>query len=243
MIGIIGGSSLKSLKQMVIQKKEVVRTPFGIPSSPIILGTLFGAPIAFLARHGVQHTIPPHLINYRANIWALHHVGCQEIYAFSAMCSINDNISVKDIVIPDQLIDYTWDRKSTFFNSQIETVQYTEFLEPYSSQARQKLIHAASEQSQPYHDNATYAITQGPRYETRAEIERYQRDGCHVIGMTGMPEASLAQEIQADYAVCGLVTNVNTGNQQISHREIIANLNQTDQVFDGLLSALLTQPA
>lgn len=207
MIGIIGGTCLQQLAGFSVAKKEVIRTPFGIPSAPVIMGELQGKRIAFLARHGMQHTIPPHLINYRANIWALHHIGCKEVFAFSAMCSISSDINVGDVVIPDQLIDYTWDRKATFFNSQIDTVHYTEFAEPYDAQCREALIQSAKKQDYRFSGQVTYGITQGPRYETRAEIRRYQNDGCQVLGMTGMPEAALAQEIQLDYAVCGIVTN------------------------------------
>lgn len=207
MIGIIGGSSLQQLNELIVTQKSVIRTPFGVPSAPMIIGTINGHEVAFLARHGLQHTIPPHLINYRANIWALHHVGCQEVFAFSAMCSISTDIFIDDIVIPDQLIDYTWDRKSTFFNSQIDTIQYTEFSTPYAENSRDKLIAVGKQIDTRIISKATYGITQGPRYETRAEIKRYQNDGCDLLGMTGMPEAALAQEIQLDYAVCGLVTN------------------------------------
>lgn len=206
MIGIIGGSSLQAISALENPKKSVVRTPFGIPSAPLIAGKLKDQEVVFLARHGLQHTIPPHVINYRANIWALHHYGCDEIFAFSAMCSIVDDIAVGDIVIPDQLIDYTWDRVSTFFNSQIDSVKYTEFFEPYAAESREKLIHTAKRCGIHYTAEATYAVTQGPRYETKAEAQRYRNDGCHLLGMTGMPEAALAQEIEMSYAVCGLVT-------------------------------------
>lgn len=238
MIGIIGGSSLKHLDALQIEKKEVIRTPFGIPSAPLILGTLHGQPIVFLARHGLQHTIPPHLINYRANMWALHHIGCKEVLAFSAMCSISADIKIGDMVIPDQLIDYTWDREATFFNSQVDHIQYTEFADPYAETSRQKLITAANRYQKQYHEQATYGVTQGPRYETRAEIRRYQNDGCNLLGMTGMPEAILAQEIQIKYAVCGLVTNINTGKRQSPSDEIGDNVQTANEVFQGFLATL-----
>lgn len=239
MIGIIGGTSLQQLSDLVIDKKSVIRTPFGIPSAPIISGSLNGHQVVFLARHGVQHTIPPHLINYRANIWALHHVGCNEILAFSAMCSISESINVGQVVIPDQLIDYTWDRKTTFFNSQIDSIQYTEFAYPYAEASRQKLIAVAKNQPCGYVEKATYGVTQGPRYETRAEVKRYQNDGCDLLGMTGMPEAALAQEIGMDYAVCGLVTN-NTSVDAEHRQQTACDSRDKHSVFEDFLRQLLS---
>lgn len=242
MIGIIGGSSLQTLHGLKIERKAVVRTPFGTPSAPVIYGSLNGHSLAFLARHGLQHTIPPHLINYRANIWALRHIGCQDIFAFSAMCSITADIKVGEIVIPDQLIDYTWNRQSTFFNSQIDTVHYTEFDQPYAESTRQRLIAIAKQQDCGYQDSATYGITQGPRYETKAEIRRYRNDGCHLVGMTGMPEASLAQETNLNYAVCGLVTKQYTGDaptQRLSKKS--THSGNTAETFSTFLTQLLNQ--
>lgn len=236
MIGIIGGTSLQQISDLIITEKSVIRTPFGIPSAPMVRGSLHGHEVTFLPRHGVQHTIPPHMINYRANIWALHHIGCQEVFAFSAMCSISPDINVGQIVIPNQLIDYTWDRKATFFNSQIDTIQYTEFSEPYSTSSREKLIQVAKQQTCGYADNATYGVTQGPRYETRAEVRRYQNDGCDLLGMTGMPEAALAQEIGLDYAVCGLVT---TSNAEQRNREPLPHTSSDkNTVFERFLLQL-----
>lgn len=240
MIGIIGGSSLQTLHGLTIERKAVVRTPFGIPSAPVIFGSLNGHSLAFLARHGLQHTIPPHLINYRANIWALRDVGCEEVFAFSAMCSIVPSISTGEIIIPDQLIDYTWNRQATFFNSQIETVKYTEFGEPYAESTRQKLITIAEKQTCGHQATATYGVTQGPRYETKAEIRRYRNDGCHLVGMTGMPEAALAQEAGLDYAVCGLVTKQFTGEQSIQRlRDSGCHSGNTSDTFSAFLTELL----
>ncbi len=215
MIGLIGGSNLHLIDALVSPKKSVIRTPFGIPSAPLISGTLNGREVVFLARHGLQHTIPPHIINYRANIWALHHLGCQEVLAFSSMCSIDENMQVGQFVVPDQLIDYTWNRASTFFDSHLESVQYTEFSQPYSATSRAKLIDALQAIGSDYHDQATYGITQGPRYETRAEVQRYRNDGCHLLGMTGMPEAALAQEVNMCFAVCGLITKKVSSTQML----------------------------
>ncbi len=237
MIGIIGGSSLNlhALNQLKNPKKSVVRTPFGTPSAPLISGTINGHDVVFLARHGLQHNIAPHVINYRANIWALHHFGCHSVYAFSALCSIDANFRVGDIVIPDQLIDYTWNRDSTFFDYHLDSVQYTEFAEPYSDTLRAKLLTAAETQADAYHSKATYGITQGPRYETRAEVRRYHNDGCHLLGMTGMPEAALAQEVSMDFAVCGLVTKAVFPETQ---PERLTDTHPANQAFLGCLSGL-----
>lgn len=239
MIGIIGGTNLQYINDLKLKKKEVIRTPFGIPSAPVIRGELHGQSIAFLARHGLQHTIPPHLINYRANIWALHHIGCKTLFAFSGMCSISPEMNLGDIIIPNQLIDYTWNRQSTFFDSQIETVRYTEFAEPYAAASREKLIATAKQQACSYIDKATYGVTQGPRYETRAEIRRYQNDGCDLLGMTGMPEASLAQEMQINYAVCGLVTHSNLSDKPRSSASGNCQFKSTSEVFQNFLSNML----
>lgn len=208
MIGIIGGSKVRLPDNFKIVSKKVIRTPFGIPSAPVIFAKAGQEDVIFLARHGLQHTIAPHNINYRANIWALHHIGCHSVMAFSAMFSVNDRYQEGDTVIPHQLIDYTWSRQATFFDTKMGHVQYTEFLNPYSESLRQVLNSAAKNVSNSHHDQAIYGITQGPRYETHAEINRYIQDGCQVMGMTGMPEASLAQEIQLKFAICGIVTNV-----------------------------------
>ncbi|MGY0399890.1 MAG: S-methyl-5'-thioinosine phosphorylase [Ostreibacterium sp.] len=239
MIGIISGSGLQVPKNLKIKQKTIIRTPFGIPSAPLICGTLYGQEVAFLTRHGLQNTIPPHLVNYCANIWVLHHIGCKEIIAFSLMCSISPEIKMGHIAIPDQLIDYTWDRKSTFFNSQIDTVKYTEFAEPYAVGTRKKLIKAVSKQSCGFTDEGIYGITQGPRYETRAEIRRYQRDGCVLLGMTGMPEAALAQEIQIDYAVCGLVTN-SSEERSSERKKTDGHFGNANEMFEPILRALLS---
>lgn len=219
MIGIIGGSSLQQLHLLEKPQKSIIRTPFGIPSAPLISGEINGQKVVFLARHGLQHTIPPHIINYRANIWALHHIGCKEILAFSGMFNISSAIVLGDVVIPDQLIDYTWNRAATFFDSPIENVQYTEFAEPYSANSRAKLIAACQKQELVNHSVVTYGVTQGPRYETLAEIQRYRNDGCHLLGMTGMPEAALAQEVGIDYAVCGLVTKSVSASGDMERQE------------------------
>lgn len=240
MIGIIGGSSLRALTNLDNPKRSVIRTPFGIPSAPLITGKINGHDVVFLARHGLQHTIPPHIINYRANIWALHHVGCREVFAFSAMCSIVDDLALKHVVIPDQLIDYTWNRASTFFDTQNDSIKYTEFSEPYAASSREKLIKTTQQQQQlKYADSATYGITQGPRYETRAEIQRYRNNGCHLLGMTGMPEAALAQEIGIDYAVCGLITKqIKESGEILRLPDDISQHDKSDKTFSVFLQHL-----
>ncbi len=238
MIGVIGGSKVRLPDSFKVIRKEVIRTPFGIPSAPVIFAKVDGVDVVFLARHGLQHTIAPHNINYRANIWALHHIGCDSVIAFSAMFAVDEKFEEGDTVIPHQLIDYTWSRQSTFFDTKIGHVQYTEFLNPYSDSLRQTLNSATQKVSERHHTQAIYGITQGPRYETHAEIDRYIQDGCQVLGMTGMPEASLAQEIQLRFATCGIVTNTYTAKKtgNTPTRSVTSkNLDNSDQIVDNII--------
>ena len=202
MLAIIGGSSLTKLPELSITDRKIVRTPYGLASSPVLSGKLGSQDIIFLARHGFAHTVAPHEINYRANIWALHSIGAEYIVAVSSVISINDRF---ELVLPDDLIDYTYGRKDTFFEGQEEPVVHTDFLEPYSAGLREKIAEHAQQHQMPLYTQAVYGCLQGPRWPTRAEIQRYRRDGVDVLGMTGMPEAVLARELGMKYAhFCGI---------------------------------------
>lgn len=211
MLAIIGGSGLTQLANLDVSHREVVRTPFGEPSGAITFGQICGREVAFLARHGYGHTIPPHEVNYRANIWALYGSVALGIISVASVGSIRSDLKPGDIVVPHQIIDYTWGRKSTYHEGQDCTVTHIDFTDPYDRLLRQKLIDAAGEVGIPVSASSVYAATQGPRLETAAEINRLERDGADLVGMTGMPEAALARELGVPYAAINVVANYAAG--------------------------------
>ncbi|HEC25895.1 MAG TPA: S-methyl-5'-thioinosine phosphorylase [Gammaproteobacteria bacterium] len=210
-LAIIGGSGLTSLAHLEITKREVSRTPYGELSGPLIYGNLNGQEVVFLARHGYAHTIPPHLVNYRANLWALKEAGISHIIAVAAVGGIPEKFVPTSIVFPDQIIDYTYSRAHTIFDEDHLTVTHIDFTEPYCEELRTVLIDAATRADIAVIPEATYAATQGPRFETAAEIDRLERDGAHVVGMTGMPETVLARELGLCYATIAVVANAAAG--------------------------------
>jgi len=243
-IAIIGGTGLTSLTSLTVIRREMVRTPYGEPSGPVTHGVLCDQDVVFLARHGYGHTIPPHDINYRANIWALKSIGVEQVFAIASVGGIRDDLVPGKLVIPDQLIDYTWSRHNTFFDRNESGVTHIDFTWPYCEQLRQDLIKASERAKLDVSDTATYAATQGPRLETAAEINRLERDGCDIVGMTGMPEAALARELGLCYATCAVVANKAAGrsNAEITMNEIEANLDAGMEKVIRLTEALLTAP-
>lgn len=210
-IAIIGGTGLTSLHGLEISGKENIQSEYGEASGPITRGSLSGKEILFLPRHGYDHTIPPHKVNYRANIAVLKQAGAEFIIAVNAVGGITNEMQAGQIVIPDQIIDYTWSREHTFFNGGSEGVEHVDFTYPYCESLRASLITAGQQAGIELVDYGTYAATQGPRLETPAEINRLERDGCHIVGMTGMPEAALAREIDLCYASVSVVANMGAG--------------------------------
>jgi len=210
-LAIIGGSGLTQLENLVITDRHVTRTPFGEPSGALIYGTVGGNEVIFLARHGHGHTIPPHVVNYRANLWALHEAGVQSVIAVAAVGAIDRTLKPSDLVLPDQIIDYTYARAHTFFEGQNEPVTHVDFTQPYCEDLRGELASAAEAAGIPLGSRATYAATQGPRFESVAEIDRLERDGAHIVGMTGMPEAALARELGLCYATVAVIANPAAG--------------------------------
>ena len=211
MLAVIGGSGLSQLANLDVSHREVVRTPYGDPSGAVTFGQICGRPVAFLARHGYGHSIPPHEVNYRANIWALWKRGALGIISVASVGSIRADLKPGDVVIPNQIIDYTWGRKSTYYEGEDCSVTHIDFTEPYDHVLREQLISAAKMVNIPVSDSAVYATTQGPRLETAAEINRFERDGAHIVGMTGMPEAALARELGVPYAAISVVANYAAG--------------------------------
>jgi 5'-methylthioinosine phosphorylase len=210
-LAIIGGSGLGRLQGLEKGRSEVVHTPYGDTSGELVFGKLHGHDVAFLARHGPGHTIPPHRINYRANLWSLKNSGARQIIAVCAVGGIREDMQAGSIIIPDQIIDYTWSREHTLFDEDLASVTHIDFTEPYSRELRSVLIDSARDAGVDVISSGTYGATQGPRLETAAEINRMENDGCHMVGMTGMPEAALARELGLSYAVCAVSANLAAG--------------------------------
>jgi 5'-methylthioadenosine phosphorylase len=211
MIAVIGGSGLTQLANLEITHRKIVRTPYGEPSGPLTFGHMGKQEVVFLARHGYGHTLAPHEINYRANMWAIH---AQEVTGVIAVCTVGGiaaPLAAGTITVPDQIIDYTWGRPSTYFEGAEQPVTHIDFTYPYSEGLRRLAIAAARDAGVPVVDGGTYAATQGPRLETKAEIDRLERDGATMVGMTGMPEAALARELIMDYAHLAVVVNPAAG--------------------------------
>lgn len=221
-LAVIGGTGLSKLVNLECVHKRVVKTPYGEPSSPITFGELNGVDVVFMARHGYGHNIPPHRINYRANMWALKDVGVTDVVAIAAVGGINRSMPPASLVLPDQLIDYTWGRTSTYFEDDLEQVTHIDFTTPYSVSLREKIKRAMYQTDIAVLDRAVYGCMQGPRLETAAEIKKLERDGCDLVGMTGMPEAALARELELNYACCALVVNWAAGLEggEISMQDI-----------------------
>lgn len=208
MLAIIGGSGLTELSNLQISRREVVRTPYGDPSSVLSFGRIGCRDVVFLARHGHGHTIPPHLVNYQANIWALtKSANVEGIVSVASVGSIRGDLNPGVVVVPHQIIDYTWGRKHTYEEGGDGQVGHVDFTEPYDGPLRAGLLAASASAGEAVADGAVYAATQGPRLETAAEINMLERDGADIVGMTGMPEASLARELGMPYAAICVVAN------------------------------------
>jgi 5'-methylthioinosine phosphorylase len=211
MIAIIGGSGLTRLANLEITHRQIVRTPYGEPSGPLTFGRIGTTEAVFLARHGYGHTLAPHEINYRANLWALQSKGVTDVIAVCTVGGIAPELAAGTVAVPDQIIDYTWGRPSTFFEGAEQPVTHVDFTHPYTEALRREVMAAAREVDLPLVDGGTYAAVQGPRLETKAEIDRLERDGATMVGMTGMPEAALARELGLAYAALAVVVNPAAG--------------------------------
>jgi 5'-methylthioinosine phosphorylase len=211
MLAIIGGSGLTKLANLEVGRRKVARTPYGDPSGPVTFGRIGSNEVLFLARHGYGHTIAPHEVNYRANLWALKQAGADSVVSVASVGGIRNDIWPGAIVLPHQVIDYTWGRASTYFEGPGTPVNHIDFTEPYSRELRAQLLKAAAACGERVTDGGVYAATQGPRLESAAEINRLERDGADVVGMTGMPEAALAREISLQYAAIAVVANYAAG--------------------------------
>jgi 5'-methylthioadenosine phosphorylase len=231
MLAIIGGSGLSQLASLEVTQRKVVRTPYGEPSGALTFGKLGSRGVIFLARHGYGHTIAPHQVNYRANIWALKEQAVEGVISVASVGGIRREFGPGTLVLPDQILDYTWGRRSTFFEGPGNPVTHIDFTEPYSAALRVKIVAAAGACEEALVARGVYAATQGPRLETVAEINRLERDGADMVGMTGMPEAALAREAGLEYAAIAVVANHAAGRGESAHgvelKRIEAVLEQT----------------
>lgn len=238
-IAVIGGTGLSRLKDLEVVDRRVVATPYGEPSAPLVLGRLGGGQAWFLPRHGSGHSIPPHAVNYRANIWALKNLGVERVIAVNAVGGIGEGRPPRSLSVPDQLIDYTWGRDHTFFDGADRQVQHIDFTMPYDEGVRGLLIAAGHGAGLAVSDGGTYGATQGPRLETAAEIRRLARDGCDLVGMTGMPEAALAREAGLAYACLAVVVNFAAGESESIHGELAEHVEAAMEAVRTLLEHLV----
>ncbi|HYL25103.1 MAG TPA: S-methyl-5'-thioinosine phosphorylase [Burkholderiales bacterium] len=216
MLAIIGGSGLNQLG-MAITEPKAARTPYGEPSGPLVFGRIAKRDVVFLARHGEGHRFAPHEVNYRANLRALKDAGALEVLSVATVGGIRAALVPGTLVLPDQIIDYTWGRQATYHEGPGAEVSHIDFTEPYSQGLRNRIRRAARACGEKLVESGVYAATQGPRLETAAEINRLERDGADIVGMTAMPEAALAREIGLEYAAIAVVANYAAGRGDAKH--------------------------
>ena len=245
-LAVIGGTGVYALGQLADVENHLPETPYGTPSGPIRVGTYAGRRVAFLARHGEGHSIPPHRINYRANLAALKAIGATRVLALNTVGGIGERFGPRVLACPDQLIDYTWGRISTLCEEPGTEVMHVDFGDPYTPALRREVVAAAARAGVALVDGGCYGATQGPRLETKAEIARMRRDGCDLVGMTGMPEAGLARELGLDYACLGIVANWAAGagpdpDEVITLQDVLDNVAAAMDGVPRLLQALLAR--
>ena len=243
-LAVIGGTGVYALGELADVESHQPVTPYGAPSGPVRVGMYAGRRVAFLARHGEGHSLPPHKINYRANLAALKALGATRVLALNTVGGITGRFGPRVLACPDQLIDYTWGRISTLCEEPGSEVLHVDFGDPYTPTLRRDVIEAAARAGVALVDGGCYGATQGPRLETRAEIARMRRDGCDLVGMTGMPEASLARELGLEYACLAIVANWAAGagpdvEEVITLQDVLDNVAAAMAGVPGLLRRLL----
>ena len=245
MLAILGGSGLDRLATLAVTRRISARTAYGEPSGPVALGRIGGRELLFLARHGDAHTIAPHQVNYRANIQTLKDAGATQIASVATVGGIRREFGPGVLVVPHQIIDYTWGRASSFFEGPDAKLTHIDFTEPYSPAMRVRIVAAAKSCGEAIADGGVYAATQGPRLETAAEIDRLERDGADLVGMTAMPEAALAREAGLEYAAIAVVANHAAGRGDSAHAVSLTSielvLQQAMQRVRRILEALAAQ--
>lgn len=235
-IGLIGGSGVYQLDGLEVRETRPLKTSFGIPSAPITIGEIEGREICFLPRHGTDHAIPPHKINFRANIAAFQQLGVDRIFSIGAVGGLHAAWKPGTIVIPDQIIDMTFGaRAGTFFDG--GRVMHVDFSQPYCPHLRKTLLNAATSIQEQAVSSGTYICTNGPRLESAAEIAYYAMIGADIVGMTAMPEAALAREAEICYSGLCIVTNPAAGlkDENLTATEVIAAMNNASERLKLLL--------
>lgn len=243
-LAVIGGTGVYALGELADVESHQPVTHYGAPSGPIWVGLYAGKRVAFLARHGEGHSIPPHKINYRANLAALKALGATRVLALNTVGGITAQCGPRVLACPDQLIDYTWGRVSTICEEPGSEVLHVDFGDPYTPALRRQIVDAARHAGIALVDGGCYGATQGPRLETKAEIARMRRDGCDLVGMTGMPEAGIARELGLEYACLGIVANWAAGagpdvDEVITLQDVLDNVAAAMDGVPRILQALL----
>ncbi len=240
LLAIVGGSGFARLAALSEPQSLMPDTPYGPISAPILRGRLRGRECLFLPRHGEGHRLPPHRINYRANLWALHAQGAHRVVGLAAVGGIAPELGPRAFAVPDQIVDYTYSRDHTYSDGDSGPVLHVDFTQPYCPELRQSLLDACARAGVPAAGRATYGATQGPRLESAAEIARLERDGCDLVGMTGMPEAALARELGLCYASLAFVVNwaAGKGEGAIAMEEIGVHLEYCTGRVEQVLAAL-----
>ncbi len=238
-LAIIGGTGLNTLAGYQCLEASAVETPYGAPSAALQFGRFNDMPLVFLPRHGDGHRLPPHLINYRANIWALRECGVKQVIAVAAVGGIRQDMQPGKIAFPHQILDYTWGREHTFSDANHTHVEHIEFGQPYDERLRRQCLQLADDKQLDAIHDGVYAVTQGPRLETEAEIRRLKQDGADMVGMTGMPEAALAREAGLAYVCCAVMVNWAAGLAEGGiHDQIEQSVHEGMGRVQQLLSAL-----
>ncbi|MGC2164894.1 MAG: S-methyl-5'-thioinosine phosphorylase [Gallionella sp.] len=241
MLAIIGGRGLTQLANLKITHQQVMRTPYGEPSGAFIFGMLDQHEVIFLARHGYGHTIPPHQVNYRANLWVLREQGVKDVISVATVGGIRADLTPGIFVVPDQVIDYTHGRDATYFEGRDKPFSNVDFTLPYCAELRARLLKGAQAAGQPCVDGGVYAATQGPRLDSIAEINRYERDGADMVGMTGMPETALAKELELNYATIAVVANYAAGRGDSVQGINVENVNANARSVMPTVRSILEQ--
>lgn len=242
-VAVIGGSGLYRLDPVSPAEIYPIPTPFAAAPVALALEQTPAGPVWFLPRHGRDHSVAPHLINYRANMWALKEAGVTDVIAVNAVGGITESMLPGSMVLPDQIIDYSWGREHTCFTGAHAFNRHVDFTWPYDATLGRILLESAHMLDLPLKNGAVYACTQGPRLETAAEIRRLKQDGCDIVGMTGMPEAGLARELELRYACIALVVNkaAGMGTGEITTEEMERHLAEGIQKVKVILLAALPQ--
>jgi len=241
-LAVVGGTGLTGLQDAPSDLVEI-DTPYGTPSAPIRQDVSGPVRLLFLPRHGSPHTIPPHRVNYRANLWALREAGADHVLAIYAVGGLHEPYAPARLAAPDQLIDYSWGREHTFSDSADVPLVHVDFTRPFEGPLRQALLMAAQRSAVELVDGGCIGVFQGPRLESAAEIGRARRDGCDMAGMTALPEAGLARELGIDYAGLAVVSNWGAGvrDATLSEEDIAATLREPMKRARRLIEQLARQ--